>query len=106
MDILKDKQTKSYDYISRYAGIPFYYNIKDNKYIYGLTKQLDDTTNYVIHNVIPTDNLDYLSNYYYGRPDYYWVIAEFNYIQDPFIKLSEHFDIIKIPAINEINYKD
>lgn len=71
MDILKDKQTRQYDYISRYAGFPFYYNTKDNKYIYGLTSQLSTSVRYTVHTVLPSDNLDYLSNYYYGRPDYF-----------------------------------
>ena len=106
MDILKDKQTRQYDYISRYSGFPFYYNTQDNKYIYGLTNQLSTSVRYVIHTLTQADNLDYLSNYYYGRPDYFWVIADFNRIQDPFIKLSDYYKTIKIPSLADIFYEE
>ncbi|MBO7078478.1 MAG: hypothetical protein J6W64_01550 [Bacilli bacterium] len=36
MDVLKNKQFKSFDYICRYTDIPFYYNTKDGRYVYGL----------------------------------------------------------------------
>lgn len=71
MDILKDKQTKTYDSISRYASFPFYYNIDEDKYIYGITSQLDDSTAYTVHTLKRTDTLDSLSLKYYGRPDYF-----------------------------------
>ena len=71
MDVLKDKQTRTYDSLSRYSSIPFYYNTLDNKYIYGLTKQLGDDVDYIVHNVRANDSLDSIALYYYGRPDYY-----------------------------------
>ena len=107
MDILKDKQTKEYSYLSRYAGFPFYFNTEDNKYIYGLTNQFNtENIPYQLHTLLPTDNLDYLSDYYYGRPDFFWIIADFNHIQDPFINLSEHFTKLKIPSVADLSYKD
>lgn len=48
----------------------------------------------------PTDTLDSLALNYYNNPTYWWAIAYFNDIQDAFIKLSDRFEIIKIPAIN------
>ena len=105
MDVLKDKQSKTYPYISRYSAFPFYYNTLDNKYIYGVTGQLDTNITYVAHKVIQTDTLESLALNYYGRPDYYWVIADFNRIQDPFIKLTDKFDIIKIPTLSNISYE-
>lgn len=105
MDVLKDKQTKSYDSLSRYSSIPFYYNTKDDKYIYGLTKQLGQNVDYVVHNVKPNDTLDSLALFYYGRPDYYWIVADFNKIQNPFIDLSERFKTIKVPSISYIYYE-
>lgn len=71
MDVLKNKQLKTYDYISRYVTFPIYYHILDNKYIYGKTAQLDKNTSYVLHKLIQKDTLDSLANYYYGRPDLY-----------------------------------
>lgn len=107
MDILKDKSYKSNDsYISRYENFPFYYNIEDNKYIYGLTSQLKKDLTYTTIKLKPGDTLDFLANKYYGRPDYYWVIADFNNIQDPFINLLENFSEIKLPSIANLEFED
>jgi len=106
MNILVDRQTKSYDSLSRYSSIPFYYNTKDGKYIYGLTKQLSQDVDYVVHTLKANDNLDSLALFYYGRPDYFWIIADFNRIQDPFIDLTKYFTTIKVPSISYIYYED
>ena len=106
MDVLKDEQRKEYNALSRYASIPFYYNTQDNKYIYGLCKQLNDETNYSIHQIKDYDTLDSLALYYYGRPDYFWVIADFNRIQDPYLKLSKKYKEIKIPSISSIYFEE
>lgn len=104
MNILKDKQTKKDDYISRYAGVYFYFNTSDSKYMYGLTKQILPNTNYIIHTVQQYDTLDSLARYYYGRPDLFWVIAKFNNINDSFIDLFEHgYSTLKIPPISNIH---
>lgn len=105
MDVLKDKQTRTYPYISRYASFPFYFNKADGKYMYGLTAQLDASTAYVAHKVTQTDTLESLSLKYYGRPDLYWVIADFNRIQDPFINLSSRFTVIDIPGLSSIAFE-
>ena len=106
MDVLKDKKTKSYSYISRYSAVYYYYHTLDNKYLYGMTKQLSDETSYVLHKIKETDSLDSLANHYYGRPDFFWIIADFNRITDPFICLKDLPDkTIKIPAVSNLNYK-
>lgn len=105
MDCLKEKQTRDYESLSRYATIPFYYNTLDNKYIYGLTKQLSTTTEYVIHKVKPYDTLDSLALFYYGRPDFYWIIADFNRINNPLIELDKKFEEIKVPSVSYIYYE-
>ena len=105
MDILSDKTVRSYDYTSRYAPFPFYYNTWDNKYVYGLTNQLSEDAEYVLHKVVDTDTLDKLAYKYYGRPDLYWIIADFNRIQDSYTKLFGNFKTIKIPALSGIRYK-
>lgn len=105
MDVLTDKQTKKYPYISRYSAFPYFYNTEDNKYIYGITSQLDENISYVAHQVIQSDTLESLALKYYGRPDYYWIIADFNRIQDPFIKLDSYFKIVNIPTISNISFE-
>ncbi len=106
MDDLKDKRYASFDYTSRYTGVPYYYNKRDNREIFGLSKNLLKNTNWVAHKVKPTDTLDSLALSYYNNPTYWWVIAYFNDIQDAFIKLSDKFSIIKIPPINSIEFGD
>lgn len=104
MEVLKDKQTRDYNSLSRYSSFPFYYHTKDNKYVYGITAHLNKEIEYVAHKVSDTDNLDALALKYYGRPDYYWIIADFNNIQDPYIKLSNYFEIINIPSLSFISF--
>lgn len=105
MDELENKTYKSYDYISRYISFPFYYNTYDDKFIYGLTSQLNTQTEYVLHTVKKTDNLDKLSLQYYGRPDLYWAIADFNKIKDPYTELFSNYKTLKIPTLSSIEYK-
>lgn len=103
-DVLSNKQYKEYDRVSRYSIFPYYYNRLDEKYIYGITAQLkDNNTTYVNHTVKLRDTLDTLSLYYYGSPLYYWIIADFNRIQDPYKELKEG-DILKIPTFNNIEF--
>lgn len=104
MDSLINKQWQEYDYTSRYTPFPFYYNEVDDKYIYGITKQLGEQVPYVIHSLRDVDTLDSLSLKYYGRPDLYWVIADYNRINDPYIKLMEKMETIKIPTLSNIYY--
>lgn len=104
MDRLENKSSKTYPYISRYASFPYYYNTLDNKYIYGVTDHIDKNINYTVHKVNDYDTLDLLANSYYGRPDLFWIIADFNDIIDPLINLSEKFDSIKIPSLSDIHF--
>ena len=103
-DVLKDKKYKQYENISRYASFPYYYHTEDNKYIYGITSHIDKNISFVSHVVRQGDTLDSLSLTYYGRPDYYWMIADFNDIQDPYENLFEKFVTLKIPTFTSINY--
>ena len=105
MEILKDKAYKNYDSLSRFTGFPTYYNTKDGKYVYGLLSQLKTDGEYVAHKVAETDTLESIAFKYYGRPDYYWVIAMFNKINDSFMKLSDSFEIIEVPVISDISFK-
>ena len=104
MDVLINKSKKFYDYTSRYATFPYYYHKDDKKYVYGITNNLSSNTEHVIHMVKDTDTLDSLALKYYGRPDLFWVIADFNRIQDPYISLEDNFNFVLIPSLSGIRY--
>ena len=105
MNVLKDKSSKTYLYTSRYATLPYYYNTLDKKYVYGISKNLNTNTDYVLHNLVDSDSLDSLALKYYGRPDLFWVIADFNNINDPYIRLVDKMSSIKIPALSGITWR-
>lgn len=104
MDILSQKQYKDYNRVSRYSVFPYYFNRLDNKYIYGITAHLktDDKT-FVSHKVEEGDTYDSLALYYYNNPTYYWVITDFNRIQDPYTK-PKVGSVIKIPTFSNIEF--
>lgn len=102
-NILSNKQYRQYKKVSRYSSLPFYYNKIDHKYMYGTSVNLKDTTPYKTHKVIEGDSLDTLALYYYNNPTYYWIIADFNRIRDPYIDLKIG-DKIKIPTFSSIEF--
>lgn len=104
MEVLVNKTYPEYDWVSRYTLFPYYYNRKDGKYISGITSHLDkNNTRYVSHKVEHGDTLDTIAVYYYNNPLYYWAIADFNDITDPYENLKEG-TILKIPTFNDIQY--
>ena len=103
MDILKDKSYRSYDYISRYSAFPYYFNTEDNKYIYGTTARLKQDIGYSLYIVKRNDTFDSIALEYYNTPTLFWVIADFNKIQDPFTKL-EVGQKIKVPTLSAIQF--
>jgi len=105
MDVLKNKSYRSYERLSRYATFPYAYNQLDDKYVYFTTASLDDTTSFQLHQVERGDNFDSLALKYYGNPTYYWIILDFNRIQDPFMELKEGI-YIKIPLLSTIEFKE
>lgn len=102
-DVLKNKSYKDYSYVSRYISIPYYYNTEDDKYIYGTAQQLNDSTAYALHEVKRGDTLDSLALKYYNNPTLFWIIADFNKIQDPFATLTVG-EKLKIPSISSISF--
>lgn len=106
MDVLSEKQTKTYNSLSRYSQLYFFYNSLDSKYIYEIGKNLSENTPYVVHTVTMEDTLDLLALTYYGRPDLFWIIADFNRINDPYISLYYNYKEIKVPTISAIEYED
>ena len=105
MNVLKDKSSRKYFYTSRYATLPYYYNTLDKKYMYGISKNLNTNTDYVLHNLVDSDSLDSLALKYYGRPDLFWVIADFNNLNDPYIRLVDKMSSIKIPSLSGITWR-
>ena len=103
--ILENKFYKQYDKVSRYSIFPYYYHRIDDKYIYGITAQLykgNDVT-YLTRVVEIGDTLDTLSLKYYNNPLYYWIIADYNNIKDPYKPLKVGSKL-KIPSISNIRY--
>jgi len=106
MEKLKNKKYGSFDYTSRYTGVPYFYDSSKDRDWFGIGEQFRFDTAYVSHKVDQTDSLDSLALTYYNNPTYWWIIAYFNKITDPFIELSKHFKTIKIPAISSIEFKN
>ena len=103
MEVLTNKSSRQYDKLSRYSQFPFYYHKLDNKYIYGTTANLKDSTVYSERIVKRGDTFDSLALEYYNNPTLYWIICDFNRIQDPFTELLEG-QTIKIPSISNIEF--
>lgn len=104
MDTLKNKNYESYDYLSRYAHVPYYFDNIKQREIYGVGSNLLKDSPYVSHKLTSGDTLHSLSLQYYNNPTYWWVIAYFNDIQDAFISLIEHYSILRIPNISSIAF--
>ena len=103
MDVLKDKQFKRYTRLSRYSSFPIYYNTDDDKYVQGTTSQLNQDISYTLYRVSDRDTYDNISLYFYNNPTYYWIICDFNEIQDPFSK-PKVGTTLKIPSISNIKF--
>ena len=104
MDVLTDKSYKSSAKLSRYSKFPYYYHSLDDKYTYGTTSYLDDTTPYTSYTLRSDMYLDDLALMFYNNPTLYWIIADFNRILDPFSPISAG-SVIKIPTYSNITYK-
>lgn len=104
MDTLKNKTYGTFDYLTRYAGVPNYYYTLDERDYVGIGTPMSKDTPWVAHKVKLEDTLDSLALEYYNNPTYWWVIAEFNTIEDPFIALYGTYQTLKIPSINSIEF--
>lgn len=104
MDVLEKKAYKFYAKLSRYSSIPYYYQTLDNKYVYGTCLQLNENTPYKIHKVKQNDTYDSLALQYYNNPTYYWIICDFNRVQDPFTEPEIGIEI-KIPTMSTIEFQ-
>lgn len=104
MDTLKNKKYKSFDYLSRYTNVPYYYDSLESKEVYGIGTNLINTTEFVTHKVKSNDTLNSLALKYYNNPTFWWVIAYFNDIQDAFRPLRDKYTTLKIPSIASIEF--
>ena len=106
MDKLINKKSTTFDYTSRYAGVPFYYDTKKQRDVYGIGSQINFDTPFLLHTVKSSDTLDSLALTYYNNPTYWWVIAYFNKINDPFIDIVRNYSKLKIPTISNIVFEE
>ena len=104
MNIATEKSYKSYDYISRYQSVPYYYNKEDDRYVYGTTSQLNTTSSYSIYTVKAADSYDSIALMHYKNPTLYWIICDYNRIQDPF-DAPVPGTKLKIPVLSNLTYK-
>lgn len=105
MDKITNKNYKDYNYVSRYAPFPYYYNEQDDKYMQGLTSQLSQGSVFVLHRVEQGETLDSIALDSYANSTYFWVIADFNHIKDPFAPL-EVGSMIKVPTLAGISFEE
>ena len=104
MDTLKNKLFASFDYISRYSNVPYYYDTLTDRQVFGIGTNMYNTTEFVTHKVKSNDTLNSLALKYYNNPTFWWIIAYFNNIQDPFKPLINKYATLKIPNIASIKF--
>lgn len=104
MDTLKNKNYQSFDYLSRYTPVPYYFDTVESKEIYGIGTNLKTNAEYVTHKVKANDTLNSLALKYYNNPTFWWVIAYFNNIQDAFKPLRIKYKTLKIPNISSVEF--
>ena len=104
-DVLLNETIKEYSRFSRYQNTPCFFNTSSQKYQCGASNWLSNDTTYSIHYVDRNDTLDSIALYYYNNPTYYWIIADFNRIVDPFVELIEGQQL-KIPVFSNIVFEE
>ena len=104
MDRLSDPQYRTYNYISRYTSFPYYYDTEDRKYIYGTTSQIDtESTPYTLYQVQKGDTYDSMALKFYNSPTFFWIICDFNRIQDPY-SVPVPGTRLMIPSMTDISF--
>jgi hypothetical protein len=104
LDTLKNKTYVNFEYLSRYTNLPYYYDTLSNRNVYGIGTNLKTNSEFVTHKLRSNDTLNSLALKYYNNPTFWWVIAYFNDIQDPFKPLRDKYQTIKIPSISSIEF--
>lgn len=103
-DKLINETYKEYSKLSRYQTTPCFFNTSSRFNQCGASNWLKNDTTYSIHFAKQNDTLDSISLYYYNNPTYYWIIADFNRIVDPFTKLQEGQQL-KIPVFSNVDFE-
>ena len=103
MNILSNETYKQHNNLSRYALVPIFYNKLDKTYQPGFPMRLRKDIPYIKHIIKAGDTLDSLSLYYYSNPTYYWIIADYNNIFDPFLPLVVGEQIL-IPTFQQLEF--
>jgi hypothetical protein len=104
MDTLKNKTYADFNYLSRYSATPYYYDTLQNREVYGIGTNLKTNTEFLTHKIKSNDTLNSLALKYYNNPTFWWIIACFNDIQDPFKPLRDKYETIRIPSISSIEF--
>lgn len=104
MNTLKNKNYASFDYLSRYSSVPYYYDTLRERQIYGIGTNLKTNSEFVTHKIRSNDTLHSLALKYYNNPTFWWIIAYFNNVQDPFRPLRDKYQTIKIPSISSVEF--
>lgn len=106
MDKLKNRRVATYEYINRYAGVPYYFDTEKRRDVFGIGKQISKDLPYFLYELKAGDTLDSLALTYYNNPTFWWAIAYFNNILDPFVELSKTRASVKIPNISSIVFEN
>ena len=72
--------------------------------MYGTTSYLKEDTPHQNYIVKRNDTWDLLALENYNSPIYYWILLDFNRVQDPFEELKEGQQI-KIPTLSTIEFE-
>lgn len=103
MQVLIDKSFKDYDYFSRYTPFPYYYNTLDDKYVYGITSKLTRDIPSQAYKVRKGDTFDSIALYFYNNPTLWWVITDFNRINDA-LSVPKEGSVLNIPTLSEVSF--
>ena len=104
MDTLKNKNYATFNYLSRYTNVPYFFDTLSEKDIYGIGTNLKNNSEFVTHKVKSNDTLNSLALKYYNNPTFWWVIDYFNDVQDAFKPLIDKYATLKIPNIASVEF--
>ena len=100
--MLIDKQRKTYMYFSRYQNSDYYYDTDAQKYWMANAYWLKETTPYIL-TVQRGETYDSIALDSYANPTYWWIIADFNRVTDPFENPKAGTQI-KVPIFSNLEF--
>lgn len=99
----EEKGLKSYSYMSRYSSVPVMGDSANGKQYHGTVKWINPELSYNIYKCGVHDTLEKIALNLYGNPQYWWIIADFNRIIDPFAELEEGREL-KIISMSDVEF--